>query len=90
MVIMMEEDNNIFFAGGDALVYLTKPIHKKYSTISIFGYPFSMYVSYDRFFNPSLCTHLYTFCMTTSSFPQLRSYLMDSLFLNQKTDKNIR
>ena len=52
MVIMMEEDNSIFFAVGDALVYLAEPIHKKYSTISIWGYPFSMYVSYDRFFNP--------------------------------------
>ena len=52
MVIMMEEDNNIFFAGSDAVVYLAKPIHKKYSTISIWGYPFSKHVSYDRFFNP--------------------------------------
>ena len=28
----MEENNGIFLAGGDALVYLTVPIHKKYST----------------------------------------------------------
>ena len=30
---MMEENNDIFLAGGDALVYLTGPMHKKYSTI---------------------------------------------------------
>ena len=29
---MMEENNDIFLAGGDALVYLTGPMHKKYST----------------------------------------------------------
>ena len=28
IVIMMEEYNNIFLAGGDALVYLTRPMHK--------------------------------------------------------------
>ena len=25
----MEENNNTFFAGGDALVYLVRPMHKK-------------------------------------------------------------
>ena len=28
----MEENNDIFFAGRDALVYLAEPMHKKYST----------------------------------------------------------
>ena len=28
----MEKNNDIFFAGGDALVYLTKPMFKKYYT----------------------------------------------------------
>ena len=28
----MEENNGIFLAGSDAIVYLTVPIHKKYST----------------------------------------------------------
>ena len=58
---MMEENNNIFLAGRDALVYLDKPIHKKYSRKFIWGYPFSKYRSYDQFFNsPSpvrTCTH---------------------------------
>ena len=39
----------------------------------------------------SPCSHLYTFWMTpTSPFLQLRTDLMDGLFLNQKTIKNIR
>ena len=49
---MMEENNDVFLAGGDALVYLAKPMHKKYSTTFVLGHPFSTYVSYDRFFNP--------------------------------------
>ena len=28
----MEENNDIFLAGGDALVYLAKAMYKKYST----------------------------------------------------------
>ena len=28
----MEENNDIFLAGGDALVYLVVPMHEKYST----------------------------------------------------------
>ena len=42
---MMEENNDIFLAGGDALVYLAVSMHKKYSTIFVWGYPFSTYVS---------------------------------------------
>ena len=58
---MMGETNDIFLVAGDALVYLTEPMHKKYSTKLFWGNPFSTYVSYDRFFNspPSVrtCTH---------------------------------
>ena len=42
---MMEENNDIFLAGGDALVYLTGPMHKKYSTTFVWGHSFSTYVS---------------------------------------------
>ena len=49
---MMEENNDISLGGGDALVYLTGPMHKKYSTTSVWGHPFSTYGSYDRLFNP--------------------------------------
>ena len=41
IVIMMEENSNIFLAGGDALVYLDK----KHSTTFVWSHPFSTYVS---------------------------------------------
>ena len=41
----MEENSDIFLAGGDALVYLAETIHKKYSTKLFWGNPFSTYVS---------------------------------------------
>ena len=37
----MEENNNIFLAGGDAFVYLAGPVHKKYSTKFACGHSFS-------------------------------------------------
>ena len=40
------EENNIFRAGGDALVYLAVPMYKKHSTF-VWGHPFSTYVSND-------------------------------------------
>ena len=83
---MMEENNDIFLAGGDALVYLAEPMYKKYSTKLFWGNSFSTYVSYDVLFSP--CTQLYTFLMNSPPFPQLRTYLMDGLFLNQKTNNN--
>ena len=41
----MKENNDIFLAGDDALVYLAVPMHKKYSTKFVWGHPFSTYVS---------------------------------------------
>ena len=49
---MMEGNSDILLAFGDALVYLVKPMHKKYSATFVWGYPCSTYVSYDQFFNP--------------------------------------
>ena len=37
---MMEEKNDIFLAGGDALVYLAVPVNKIYSTIFVWSPPF--------------------------------------------------
>ena len=45
VLIMMEENNGIFLAGGDALVYLAGPMHKKYSTTFVWGHSFGTYVS---------------------------------------------
>ena len=87
----MEENNDIFLAGGDAPVYLAEPVHKKYSTKFAWSCPFSTYVSYDQFFNspPPMrtCTHIE---WLPPPFPQFRRYLMDGLFLNQRTNNNIR
>ena len=38
---MMEENNHIFLAGGDAVVYLAESMHKKYSTTFAWGHPSS-------------------------------------------------
>ena len=51
IVIMIEENNDIFLPGGDALVYLAEPVHKKYSTAFVWDHPYSSYVSQDQFFN---------------------------------------
>ena len=67
---MMKENNNIFLAGSNAIVYLTKPVYKGYSTTFVWDHPFNTYVSYDQFFNPcSPNTHLYTFWMTPLHSP---------------------
>ena len=95
----MEENNKIFVAGGDALVYLAEPMHKKYSTAFVWDHPLSTYISYERFFNP---LPLYAPAHILNEPPlappppspppflQLRTCSMDGLFLNQKTNQNIR
>ena len=35
---MIEENNNIFLGGSNALVYLAELMHKKYSTKFVWGY----------------------------------------------------
>ena len=63
---MMEENNEVFLAGGDALVYLAEPIHKKYSATFASSDPFS---TYPIFQPPSPCTYMYTFYMTPRHSP---------------------
>ena len=88
------DENDIFLADGDTLVYLVKPMHKKYSTVFVLGHPFNTYVSYDRFFNPlTLYAPVHILDDPPPSSPpflQFCTYLMDGLFLNQKTNNNIR
>ena len=81
----MEEYNDIFLAGDDALVYLAEPMHQKHPTIFVWGYLFSTYVSYDQFFNPSSpCKHMYLFRVTPillmwfHRFDSLLSFLLCS------------
>ena len=52
MQFRQEENNDTFLADGDPLVYLTEPMHRKYSTTFVWGHSFSTYESYHRFFNP--------------------------------------
>ena len=87
---MMEENIDVFLVGGDALVYLAKPMHKKYSTTFVWGHPLSAYVSYYRFFNPVPLYAPVHILYDPPPFPQFRTYLMDGLFLNHKTNKNIQ
>ena len=47
---MREGNNDIFLAGDDALGYLTRPTHKRYSMTFIWGHPFSTCGYYDQFF----------------------------------------
>ena len=87
---MTEVNNDLFLAGGDTLAYLVESMPKKYSATFAWGRPFSTYVSYDRFFNRlSLYASVHNL-YDPPPFPWLRTYLMDGLFLNQKTNKNIR
>ena len=60
MVFMMEENNDIFLAGGDALVYLAEPLYKKYSATFSWDHPFSIYVTYDQCLNSSPPVHTFT------------------------------
>ena len=77
---MMEENNDIFLAGGDALVYLAGPMHKKYSTTIVWGHPFSTYVSYDRFFNhPPPCKHMYAFRVTVTAVGLFQKILLNTI-----------
>ena len=56
----MEENNDIFLTGGDALEHLAEPIHKKYSTKLFLGNRFGTHVSYDRLFNSPPTVHTCT------------------------------
>ena len=77
---MMEENNDIFLAGGDALVYLAVPMHKKYSTTLVWGHPFSTYVFQDEFFNlPLPCKHMYTLRVTVSDVGLFQKILLNTI-----------
>ena len=59
---MMEENNDIFLTGGNALIHLAGTIHKKYSAIFIWGHPYGMFVAI--FSLPPPWTHMYAFRVT--------------------------
>ena len=60
---MMEENNDIFLAGSDALVYFAGPMHKKNITQHLFGVIHLVRTSVRTNFSTllplvSICTHL--------------------------------
>ena len=81
-----ERKQDIFLAFGDALVYLAKPMHKKYSTKLFWGNSFSKYVSYGQFFNSPppvrTCTHFWW----PPPIPQV-VYLLNGWLISQPKNK---
>ena len=79
IVTLMEENNDIFLAGGDAQMYLAKAMLKNISQ-NFFGA-----ISLVRtFLMTDFSTHLPLYALAhilddPSPFPQLRTYLMDGL-----------
>ena len=55
----MEENHNIFLAGGAALVYLTGPMHKKYLFVAI--HLVRTYLMTNFSTPPPPFTHMYAF-----------------------------
>ena len=62
---MMEQNNDFFLAGGDALMYLTGPMHEKYCTAFGWRHPFSTYVPIFQL--PSPCKDMYAFRVTVTA-----------------------
>ena len=62
---MMEQNNDIFLAGGNALMYLTGPMHEKYCTAFVWGHPFSTYAPIFQL--PSPFKHMYAFRVTATA-----------------------
>ena len=86
---MMGENNGIFLVGGDALVYLVKPMHKKYSTINLFGAIHLVRTYLKTNFSTAFpCTHLYT-CThdpPTPSIPPV-AYVLNGWPISQQKNK---
>ena len=82
---MMEEN---FPAGVDALVYLAKPI--KNIPQNYFEAIHLVRTYLMTGFSTPLPLYALVHIFETPSIPLVRTYLMDRLFLNQKTNKNIR
>ena len=61
---MVEENKDIFFAGGDALLYLAIPVHKKYSATFVWDHPFK---------------HMYAFRVTVSAVGLFQKILLNTM-----------
>ena len=77
---MMEENNDIFFAGGDTLVYLVLPVHENI-TQHLFGaiHLVRMYLR-TNFSTPCLpCKHIYAFRVTVSAIELFQKILLNKI-----------
>ena len=80
IVIMMEENNDIFLAGGDALVYLAVPMHRKYSTTFVWRHPFSKSYLKTNFSTLILpCKHMYAFRVNVSAVGLFQKILLNTI-----------
>ena len=68
---MMEQNNDIFLAGGDALMYLTGPMHEKYCTAFVWGHPF--------FQLPSPFKHMYAFRVTATAVGLFQKFFLRTI-----------
>ena len=68
---MMEENNDIFLAGGDFLVYWTVPMHKS-TPQHLFGV--------IQFFKHSVpCKHMFAFRVTVSAVGLFKKILLNTI-----------
>ena len=82
----MKENNDIYLAGGDVLVYLAKSMHKKYSTKFVWGHPLSTYITYDQFFNSPPPVRTFTHFGWPPSIPPV-SYVLNGWPISQRKNK---
>ena len=71
---MMEENNNIFLVYGDALVYLARPMHKKYYTTFAWGHPFR-----SNFQPASPFKDMYAFRVTATAVGLFQKILLNTI-----------
>ena len=81
IVIVTKQNKDIFLVGSDARVYLAEPMHKKYSTKTVWIiHLVGTYLTTD--FSTPLSMYPPAYILDISPpFPQLLTYLMDGLFL---------
>ena len=83
----MEENNDIFLAGGDALVYLAKPMHKnipQHLFVAIHLVRTYLMTNFQPP-PPSPSMHLYTFWMTPFILPI--AYVLNGWRISQPKNK---
>ena len=77
---MVEENNGIFLAGGDALVYLDRPMHKKYSQYFLGAiHLVRTYFRTNFLTPPPPCKNMYTFRVTVTAVGLFQKVLLNTI-----------